>query len=276
MVWFYKLMGIYKYIELFDAFVFCMFNLCSDIIFLFRPTVRKAVKRNKALKASREECFILGNGPSLKDVDLSRLKNFDTFTVNYFYKNPPQDFVSTYFVTVDDVFYKGQGRAYIKEVYKKYPQMKFILKHQAYLDNPKMWDLERTYFYYMKKFQYGRYVQCDATKNMTLCTNVINQCIQIAMHMGYKKIYLLGCDYNHFTMLKPTHFYEKEGSARSLAACMGIDLRWSSKTLFHHYALELKAKKMGVHVINLTENSMIDAYRRKTLDAVLRDVACDE
>ncbi len=51
-----------------------------------------------------KRAFIIGNGPSLKQTDLSRLRNEFTFGLNRIYLMFPElGFHTTYFVTVNDL-----------------------------------------------------------------------------------------------------------------------------------------------------------------------------
>ncbi len=51
------------------------------------PLRRESIRQLAALKDIHrgERCFIIGNGPSLKQTDLSRLKDEFTFGMNRFY-----------------------------------------------------------------------------------------------------------------------------------------------------------------------------------------------
>ncbi len=260
----------YKYVDFFVNILLSLYNVFSYFMFLINPKLRKALANNRELtqKRNSDECYILGNGPSLSDVDLNLLKEKDTFSVNSFYKHAPGSYHTRFFVAIDTYFSGAdEGVSYIDEIYKKYPDMVFILKYNAYKSNPLKWDKTRTFFLYPKLFQVADRVNFDCTKNMTACLNVVLQCIQVAMFMGYKKIYLLGCDFNQYAKLKPEHFYgvEKDRGGNN----MGADAKWSAMVHFHHYALHDAAKKRGIDIINLTEGSLIDAYPRDNIDNVL-------
>ena len=55
-------------------------------------------------KHSGERCFIIGNGPSLKQTDLTKLKNEFTFGMNRLYMAyETMGFQTTYYVTVNDL-----------------------------------------------------------------------------------------------------------------------------------------------------------------------------
>ena len=77
----------------------------------------------QSLKDSRkgERCFIIGNGPSLRQTDLSRLKGEATFGMNRFYLAFPEiGFQTTYYLSVNDLVieqcadgYPGAGDAQV-------------------------------------------------------------------------------------------------------------------------------------------------------------------
>ena len=261
----------YKYIDFFVNMLLTLYNFFSNIMFLINPKLRKTLANNRFLKQKRksDECFILGNGPSLNDVNLNILKDKDTFSVNSFYKHEHSSFNTRFFVAIDTYFSEAsEGVEYIDDIYKKYPNMIFILKYNAYKSNPSKWDKSRTFFLYPRLFQVADRVHFECTQNMTACLNVVLQCIQVAMYMGYKKIYLLGCDFNQYAKLKPEHFYGVEANRGNNN--MGSDAKWSSMVHFHHYALQKAASRKGIDIINLTEGSLIDAYSRDSLDNILK------
>ena len=262
-------MNIYKKLDYFYFFLFSIYNFLVNISLLFRPGLRKLLKHNKDMKRDKDYCFILGNGPSLKSINLLDLAEEDTFAVNYFYKHCPEGFKSKYFIAIDQNFYKTDQKQYVLDLYNERKDMVFILKTPAFemLDN---WDMDRTFFIHPKLFQYGDKVACDCTKPMTACINVVLQCIQVALFMGYKKIYLLGCDFTQYAELKSHHFYDtrKDDDRRGMTN-MGDDARWAYLAHYHHYALEKFARKRGQEIINLTDGSLIDAYVHQRYDEVI-------
>lgn len=268
-------MNIYFYIDKVVNFFLMIYNKFSYLYSLINPKLNKCLKRNSALKKKRhsDECYILGNGPSIKNVDFEKLMDKETFTVNWFYEGYHGDFVSRYFVAVDTNFLDDEKSInYIKKLRKKFKNVTFILKYNVKKNGIITDYTNNIYYIYPKQFQYDNYVQVDCTKNMTACINVVLQCIQIAIYMGYKKIYLLGCDFNQYATLKVEHFSDVEpnGEIKSIREdSMGIDARWSSMAHFHHYALRKYADEHGIEIINLTPGSLIDAYKRDTLENVI-------
>lgn len=263
---------IYKFIDC----LFAVFNFFSDLIFFFKFKVKKALKKNGELKNCKkgESCFILGNGPSLKNVDLEQLKDKDTFTCNLFYMDKNLNgFFSTYYAAIDPNMYRDDNLQYIEDISKKYPSMKIFLKYKA--EKLKNWDKSRTYYGYTKKFQENNRIDCDIKGNMTAASDIVTHCIQIAIYMGYKNIYLLGADFSNYAQLKTTHFSEDYpgDDKETKNVSMGVDALYAARAHFHHYALRNYADKHGINIINLTPNSLIDAYKRDTLNNVLQKEA---
>ena len=256
----------FEYVEKVEELILIILNLFSNLLLLFRFNVKKAIKRNRSFKSANRRCFILGNGPSLKDVNLGLLKDEDCMTVNWFYKYN-EGFVSKYYRAVDTEFYTGGGLQYLKTIYSKYPSVQFILKYSAFKSGAFGME-DRVHYIYTKLFQHGDYVQTNCCKNMTAGINVINQCIQVAIHLGYEEIYLLGCDFSQYASLKPSNFYSINWD-NVRKSSMGSDAKWSAKVHYHHYALQQYALKHGIRIINLTPNSLIDAYPRDTIENIL-------
>ena len=84
--------------------------------------------------------------------------------------------------------------------------------------------------------------------------------MQIACYMGFKEIYLLGCDCNYNQ--KKQHFIES-GHIDPKASIMG------DKMICGHIEFKKFADKKGVKVINCTRGGMLEVYPRKNLDEIL-------
>ena len=70
------------------------------------PWRRKSRQRMYEMKDIHhsERCFIIGNGPSLKNTDLSKLKDERTFGMNRIYLMFPElGFTTTYFASINDL-----------------------------------------------------------------------------------------------------------------------------------------------------------------------------
>ena len=81
--------------------------------------------------------------------------------------------------------------------------------------------------------------------------------------MGFKKIYLLGCDCNYNQ--SKTHFIEygyKDGKIMFAA----------DKIIQAHIAFKKFADAQGIEVINCTRGGNLEVYPRETLEEVLKNI----
>jgi len=87
--------------------------------------------------------------------------------------------------------------------------------------------------------------------------------------MGFKEIYLLGCDYNLFCSKGASHCYDDEKELADLPTYnLAFYLKYYHLTTEFHYMIREEAKSRGVDVINLTEESLLDAYPKKSIESV--------
>lgn len=134
-----------------------------------------------------KRCFIIGNGPSLKQTDLTRLKDEYTFGLNRIYLLFPElDFHTTYFVSINDLVIEQCA-----EEIAALPMPKFIAWHaNRYFQHlPK--DMIFLYTTYTgPKFAY------DLTRRIWEGATVTNVALQLAFYMGFQQVILIGVDHN--------------------------------------------------------------------------------
>lgn len=146
-------------------------------------------KRHKAKLASfhnihkGKRCFIIANGPSLKDTDLSLLKDEYTIGMNRIYLN---GFKPNYLAVVDIDIQLMQ----FKEDYDELEMLKFFSwntrKHFTDKDN----------LIYIRS-DYKPQFSTDLTKTSWGGHSVTNICIQLAYFMGFTEVYLVGKDHSY-------------------------------------------------------------------------------
>jgi len=153
------------------------------------PWRRKSRERMYAMKDIHrgERCFIIGNGPSLKNTDLSKLKNECTFGMNRIYLLFPElGFTTTYFASINDLVIEQCA-----EDIAALPMPKFIAWHsnrhfQRFPDD--MVFLYTTYT--------GPQFAYDMTRRIWEGATVTNIALQLAFYMGFEQVILIGVDHN--------------------------------------------------------------------------------
>ena len=160
-------------------------------------------------KATKDICFVVAGGPSLSGFDFSQLDSYDTIAVNKsveFIQNP------TYFITTDYTFFR-KGSLPLDSIRQKCNYTYFA----ANMAHPNM-TFENGLIFDTRGISYTELYKCNGVINSevvegfgedinTFATGANSgHCgIQLALALGYKKIYLLGFDLKDNAH---THFHQ--------------------------------------------------------------------
>lgn len=169
----------------------------------FHPWRRDSIGKLNALRNSHtgERCFIIGNGPSLKNTDLSRLRGEFTIGMNRFYMAfSGLGFSTSILLTVNDLvieqcaedlralpiptFVSWRGRKWIQ------PAANLSYLYTSY-------DLPR--------------FNGNAAGRLWEGATVTFVAMQLAYHMGFKEVVLIGVDHNFTTQGKPNTTITSQG-----------------------------------------------------------------
>ena len=266
------------------------FFLYLKYLFFAKSKIKRKIKKNKSLKNAYrgQECFIFGNGPSLKKVDFSLFSDKIVFTVNMLYKDPRfSQLKSNFHVYSDGLFFcdsiAGEmGRDIHKYLIEKnikvfFPAFvsDFVIKNDlfdhCYIYNP-------TYLF--NNYFPGK-IRLDSC--VTDYNTVVFQCIQIAFYMGFDTIYLLGCDCTgiesviaqKYNVENNSYSYNIDSTAKKM-----INQTLEERNMLQHfqgwanifrqyYAFANYAGKHGKKIYNLTNPTILDYIERKTINEVL-------
>lgn len=132
-----------------------------------------------------EDCFIIGNGPSLNKMDLSLLNDYYTIGMNKIFLIFEKTKIDlSYLVAVNELVIEQSI-----EEFKKF-NIPLFLAYNTY--SP---DLERSniYWLYTKK-PWAFYGQI--TEGISVGGTVTFVALQLAYYLGFKRIFLIGVDHN--------------------------------------------------------------------------------
>ena len=219
---------------------------------------RGARKRNVKLMEYKcsKKCYILGLGPSLKNVDLSLLDG-DVIATNRFINfEGGKGVTPKYYVLADKAFYEKDIELTQKAM-EKFPETAFVFDGK-YSGNKNFINKNNVFYAYMWQGYCNSKRKMDFTKRLPQLGNVVCLAISLAIYCGYEEIYLLGCDFNSFASQKAIHCYEEKDSGRLWT--MSYELFCYSFVSDIHNELNKIANKKGLKIINITEGSLIDAY----------------
>lgn len=261
--------------------------------------VARIVLQNRIFKNihSGQRCFIIGNGPSLKNEQLSLLEYEYVFTVNQAARI--KDFVKikpTYHFWADPTFFQDKASieyeeliSIMKSVNTKdnkpicfFPadQYGFIKKHG--IDKELDFRLFKSgiifYDSYNKSIDYTRFVPGFGT--------VVQWCITMAIYMGFKEIYLLGCDntglmctFNSALKMNNDNFYGyeiSENEQKRMEQLLSINLLEAYvqsylRTLKDYRKLYSYCTSLGIKLVNCSSETVIDSIPRKPLHVVINE-----
>ncbi|SHN49048.1 glycosyltransferase [Desulfovibrio litoralis] len=224
-----------------------------------------------------ERCFILGNGPSLNKVDLTKLKNEFTFGVNsIFLARDKMGFEPTFYCVEDTHVAKERKH----EMQKVNSTIKFygyylkdcILAHTNNLFVNTLVDYRRYVGY--------PYFSIDASRRLWVGGTVSYINMQLAYYMGFKNVYLIGFDHEYTipssaivkgddilsTVDDPNHFHPNY---------FGKGYHWHIPLVNRMELCYIKAKRAfdldNREIINITPGGQLNVFRRDNYDKVLSD-----
>lgn len=174
------------------------------------PSITNEIEKNKRYNNIHrgEECYIVASGPSLKKVDLSKLKGKIVFTINQIARNQQYidgEFDSNYHIWSDARFFEIDENKeedlemldVIKGVVTKSsnPECFFRPSMRETIERFEINKVVNTNYYYGESnFFKGYSKRIDFSKVVPAFSTVVHYAICLAVYMGFEKINLLGCD----------------------------------------------------------------------------------
>lgn len=168
------------------------------------PKYRASVRRMRAFKDKYqgERCFIIGNGPSLNETDLSLLENEMTFGLNRIYLLfEDLGFATTYYVSVNKLVVEQCA----EEILGQVPCPKFISWRSRDLIR-----FSEDMMFLFSDQPHPRFFT-RITEGVWEGATVTYVAMQIAYYMGFDKVVLIGVDHSFETKGKPHTTVVSEG-----------------------------------------------------------------
>lgn len=246
-----------------------------------------------------ERCFILGNGPSILTEDLSALKNEMVFVVNQASKaSYYKELKPNYYFCVDEVFFKlDRNVEQENQVIESFRKLRFDdCSPECFLPSKFRKAIQNKYSlsnltinYFVETFRmtdnWKSFV--DYSKVVPAFGTVVQYCITMAVYMGFKEIYLLGCDntgilvtINSLLNESNEHLYSYNVSEneklrmKNMVRENGLEAYCESYlyTLQDYRKLFNYCKKFDVKLVNCSSTTVIDSISRmKLIDLLYKE-----
>jgi hypothetical protein len=217
------------------------------------PLGRASQTRLTELKNSHrgERCFIIGNGPSLKQMDLSKLRDEYTFGLNRIYLLFPElGFSTTYLVAVNWLVLEQC----VDEILVL-PTLKFLPWTFRKRLSPEI--LGNTVFFQSNRG--NKVFTPDARRPLWQGATVTFIAMQLAYHMGFEKVVLVGVD----------HSFSTPGKAHTEVVSQGDDPNHFSPNYFGKgFRWQLPDLETSEIAFRLARKAF-EADRREIVDATV-------
>jgi hypothetical protein len=236
------------------------------------PWRRDSIKKLLALKDCHrgERCFIIGNGPSLRHTEISRLKNEFTFGMNRIYLAFEEwGFQTSYLVCVNSLV--------MEQVYRDFQALqvpKFFSWRSRRLLYPAGEPDAQTHFLFTT-YTGPRFAK-NAAGRLWEGATVTFVCLQLAFHMGFDKVILIGVDHSFAAKGTPNTMIVSNGDDRSHfdPGYFGKGFRWQLPDLDtseQGYWLARQAyETSGRQVVDATVGGKLQVFPKVTYDSLFK------
>ncbi len=207
--------------------------------------------------SKRKRCFIVATGPSLRDEDLQSLNRNEEFCISmnkiYIYKGEWRPDV---YVCVDS-FLISESEVNIKEYTSK---IKFIGDSCQ-----QFWDKEHENTYKIHCITQDSYnvvprFSEDICQKVYTGSTVAYACIQIAVFLGFKEIYLLGVDCNYVKNSSNNYFFESDVADNKN--------HHEDRMILSYMSAKKYADEHGIKIYNATRGGALEVFERVDFDSL--------
>lgn len=264
-------------------------RLEAELVSLWSRVNKPPLNENRRLTgrhAGERRCFVIGNGPSLKGMDLTPLADEYTVGANSFYKHPDAPSVGLkYHCVFDPHFMRDEPRAvdWHRTIAEKTPNASFLLHEAAreLVHRHGLYAGREIFFLRPGPWTHeASSVNLDLSRPLNVgCTTGSSVAIPLALALGFREIYLIGFDCNWLADLTSSyHFYEAhehfpefDSLAKDNRGLTYEDeLRSELREFESHRLLREKAERLGARIVNATAGGLLDVYERRPYAACLR------
>lgn len=255
-------MGFWQGMILKDDFICAAVNSIARLKSLLSLREQRLLNKMARIEAIGEgrDVYIILNGPSLREQDLSVLKGKSVLFVNRGFKHELYiDLQPEFHVFIDPKMLSGEWPVtWIDEILEMSPNTVIAM--------PVAWAFVDKFQPYIKKGV--RFYWMPASEPCT-CLGVAGACFNFAIKQHFKQIYFTGFDANGlaFEMVNSTsHFYGvNEENGLKTTKDYVTDLFMFSRHLHDLNRLAIRCKTKNISIINLTKGGLLDMFPREDL-----------
>lgn len=208
-----------------------------------------------------ESCFLIGNGPSLKekDLDVIHKSGIKSIGCNGIYKIYGKTEWRPFYYVI------GDNKIWDEERDNLPNESKYFIR-KTYNNQLSGLNLDAQFFYAQFENYYPQYptFSDDITKGVYGGRTVMFDMLQIAVYMGFKKIYLLGVDFSWGEDGRDTHFckgYMNDELVR-------YTMRYKEEQRHAYISAKNYADIHGIKIYNATRGGHLEVFDRVDFDSL--------
>jgi hypothetical protein len=232
----------------------------------FHPWRRTSIKRLSEFQSIHrgKRCFIIGNGPSLKQTDLTRLRGEYSFGMNRIYLHFPESgFTTTYYVCINGLVIEQC----INDI-RRLTMPKFLSWHSRHVFETLASDgsyPEQNTIFLHSTYTGPKFAQ-DVRGRLWEGATVTYVTLQLAYFMGFEQVILIGIDHNYTTQGPPNTTVVSQGEDPNHfnAGYFGKGFRWQLPDLETSeiaYSMAREAYcRAGRQVLDATIGGKLDIF----------------
>lgn len=247
--------------------------------------LRSLRNRHKGRRA-----FIIGNGPSIKGQDLTKLKDEVTFVTNWFANHDDYENIQpTYYcISSHEVFggWSAQNpklnaemrEAIVQKTWRSHHFFPLWARNTILSDEG--FSAEQSNFLIFEKpkatvLERGR-MNWDILGNLDDgMTGVITFCLPLALHMGIQEVFLVGCDCDYGISQEKDakqYFYDFSKHTTSTSKFETLDRVWGQGgEIFQIYEIvRREAERRGLRIYNATRGGLLEVFPRVNYEDIVK------
>jgi len=244
---------------------------------------KSILNKNKELKDKYQgkRCFIIGNGPSINQQDLTKLTDEYTFVCNNFYLHKQLNIIKPKFylmrepIMLNDALFPNKIFREMIEKINFYASQNieaklfFNIQYKKYIDNNRLFSKNQVY-YFLFTGSKGKRMEHEMKKDKPPGRGTTPFMFFLAKYLGFKAIYIIGVDFCDFKNKDKHHFYPdsfglKLKEPSNLALAKGLYQGLSSMEIIYRYF-----KKEGVQIFNAGIGGMVDTFPRVDYNSLFK------
>lgn len=227
----------------------------------FKKRFQESEKILNSLKDNHknEKCFLVATGPSLNKTNLSLIQNEIIFGVNTLYKGLNRfDIKPSYYVVGDPIIFNAHAHHLLN--------LRTILflggyAGRRFLEDDSLKSRNENIILLHPLFEEAGWFSMDIRQGVFYGGSVVFLALQIIFYLGFKEVYLLGCDCDYSGM----HRFDGSKTENLVGMAVG-----ETEKVFSSYKMYKEIfEKHDRKIYNATVGGKLEVFERKSLEEII-------